>query len=209
MITVLIVDDHEVVRQGLRFLLDQQPDIEVVGECADGDSAITAVQAMTPAVVLLDLLMPGIGGLAALDHIKRTSPATAVVVLTSHVGDEYVLDAVKAGAISYMLKTAGVAEVLHAVRAASRGESILDPGVAARVLQEVRTPSLPLTGALTTRETEVLILIARGHPNKEIANRLCIGEETVKTHVSNMLAKLHLADRTQAAIFAHRTGLVQ
>jgi NarL family two-component system response regulator LiaR len=208
-IRVLIVDDHKVVRDGMQFLLAQEPDIEVVGQCADGREAVTEAAAALPAVVLLDLLMPGMDGLAALRRIKAESPATQVVILTSHTGEEHMFDAIKAGATSYLLKTAGAAEVIEAVRAAARGESRLDPAVAARVLQEVRSPSQPSAGGgLTPREIEVLTLLARGKSNRAIADQLYIGEETVKTHISNILSKLHLADRTQAAIYALRRGLV-
>jgi NarL family two-component system response regulator LiaR len=207
-IRVVIADDHKVVREGLPFLLDQQPDIEVVAECADGAEAIEQVRDRLPTVALLDLLMPGTDGLTALRRIKIDSPSTRVVILTSHTGEEHMFDAIKAGATSYLLKSAGVAEVLESVRAAARGESILDPVVAARVLEELRAPARTSTGALSPRELEVLTLLARGRANREIAARLFIGEETVKTHVSNILAKLHLADRTQAAIYALRQGLV-
>jgi NarL family two-component system response regulator LiaR len=202
-IRVLVVDDHKVVRQGLRFLLQQEPDIEVVGEAADGDQAIRAVSDQVPAVVLLDLLMPKTDGLTTLRAIKQVSPATQVVILTSHHGDEQLFDAIKAGAISYVLKTAGVDAVVESVRAAARGESVLDPIVAAKVLEEVRrTRPRDSPDELSKREIEVLGALARGRSNKEIAKDLSIGEETVKTHVSNILSKLHLADRTQAAIYA-------
>jgi NarL family two-component system response regulator LiaR len=206
-IRVVIADDHAVVREGLRFLLDQQAGIEVVEECADGGAALEAVRRHLPNVVLLDLLMPGVDGLTALRQISLESPATKVVILTSHVGEEHVLDAVRAGATSYLLKTASVAEVVESVRAAARGESVLDPSVAARVLQELRAPKAAPSG-LTPRELDVLTLVARGQSNREIGKRLYIGEETVKTHVSNILAKLHLSDRTQAAIYALQRGLV-
>jgi two-component system, NarL family, response regulator LiaR len=208
-IRVLIVDDHKVVRDGMRFLLDQEPEIEVVGQCDNGLDAVRMATALLPTVVLLDLLMPGLDGLAALGRIKADSPATQVVILTSYTGEEHMFDAIKAGATSYLLKTAGAAEVIEAVRAADRGESRLDPAVAARVLQEVRSPSHPAgAGGLTPREIEVLTLVARGQSNRVIAVQLFIGEETVKTHISNILSKLHLADRTQAAIYAIRRGLV-
>jgi NarL family two-component system response regulator LiaR len=210
-IRVLVVDDHKVVREGMRFLLDQEPGVEVVGQCADGREAVEAVSRLLPNVVLLDLLMPGIDGLAALRRIKTESPTTQVVVLTSHTGEEHMFDAIKAGATSYLLKTAGAREVIDAVRAAARGESLLDPSVAARVLEELRRPSpRPESPAsqLTPREIEVLTLVARGRNNRAIADQLFIGEETVKTHISNILTKLHLADRTQAAIYALREGLV-
>jgi NarL family two-component system response regulator LiaR len=211
MIRVLIVDDHKVVRDGMQFLLEQEPGIEVVGQCSDGREAVAAVQSLLPTVVLLDLLMPGLDGLAALRQIKAQSPATQVVVLTSHTGEEHMFDAIKAGAISYVLKTAGAREVIDAVRAAAEGESLLDPSVAARVLEELRGPShqaAPPGSQLTQREIEVLTLVARGRSNRAIGEQLYIGEATVKTHISNILTKLHLADRTQAAIYALRQGLV-
>jgi NarL family two-component system response regulator LiaR len=208
-IRVLIVDDHAVVRHGLRFLLRQQPDLEVVGEAADGDEAIASVREHVPAVVLLDLLMPKTDGMTALREIKRISPATQVVILTSHQGDAQLFDAIKAGAISYVLKTAGVETVVESVRAAARGESMLDPSVAARVLEEMRRlRDHEEVDQLSKREIDVLTALARGRSNKEIAGDLSIGEETVKTHVSNILSKLHLADRTQAAIYGLQQRLV-
>jgi len=209
-IRVLIVDDHTVVRQGLRFLLQQEPDISIVGEAEDGGQAISMVRDQVPAVVLLDLLMPNTDGLTALREIKRISPATQVVILTSHQGDDQLFEAIKAGAVSYVLKTAGVAAVVESVRAAARGESVLDPSVAAKVLQEMRRRrDRDPVDQLSPREIEVLTALARGRSNKEIAKELSIGEETVKTHVSNILSKLHLADRTQAAIYGLQQRLVR
>lgn len=209
MIRVLIVDDHTVVRQGLRFLLQQEPDIEVIGEAEDGGQAISMVRDQVPAVVLLDLLMPNTDGLTALREIKRLSPATQVVILTSHQGDDLLFEAIKAGAVSYVLKTAGVDAVVESVRAAARGESVLDPSVAAKVLQEMRRRrDRDPVDQLSPREIDVLTALARGRSNKEIARDLSIGEETVKTHVSNILSKLHLADRTQAAIYGLQQRLV-
>jgi len=208
MIRVLIVDDHSVVRQGLRFLLEHESDIEVVGDCPDGESAVKAVDNLVPNVTLLDLQMPGMGGIAALRQMKARSPSTQVIVLTSHQGDDLVFDAVRAGATSYLLKTAGVEEVVRAVHAAARGESVLDPSVAARVLQEMRGRDREPVDALSPREIDVLRALARGRSNKEIAAALHIGEETVKTHVSNILSKLHLQDRTQAAIYGLQKRLV-
>lgn len=201
MIRVLVVDDHKLVREGLRFLLQQEEGIQVVGECADGAEAGTAVRDLRPDVVLLDLLMPRVDGLAALPEIRAARPEARVVVLTSDQDDERVLEAIRAGASSYLLKTAGVEEVVRAVRAAARGESVLAPSVAARLVQEVRRERGAVDG-LSRREQDVLVLVARGRSNKEIAGELFIGEETVKTHVSNILAKLHLPDRRQAAIYA-------
>ncbi len=209
MIRVLIVDDHTVVRQGLRFLLQQEADIEVVGEAADGNEAIEVVREQVPAVVLLDLLMPNTDGLSALRVIKRISPATQVVILTSHQGDDQLFEAIKAGAISYVLKAAGVEAVVGSVRAAARGESVLDPSVAAKLLHEMRRRrDRDPVDQLSPREVDVLTALARGRSNKEIAQDLSIGEETVKTHVSNILSKLHLADRTQAAIYGLQQRLV-
>jgi NarL family two-component system response regulator LiaR len=210
-IRVLVVDDHKVVREGMQFLLEQEPDIQVVGQCSDGREAVEAVARLLPSVVLLDLLMPGLDGLNALRQIKAESPTTQVAILTSHTGEEHMFDAIKAGATSYLLKTAGAREVIDAVRAAAHGESLLDPSVAARVLEELRGPSRQApspVNQLTPREAEVLTLVARGRSNRAIGDQLFIGEETVKTHISNILAKLHLADRTQAAIYALRKGLV-
>jgi NarL family two-component system response regulator LiaR len=210
MIRVLIVDDHTVVRQGLRFLMQQEADIEVIGEAVDGSQAIDMVRNEVPAVVLLDLLMPNTDGLTALREIKRISPATQVVILTSHQGDDHLFEAIKAGAVSYVLKTAGVDTVVESVRAAARGESMLDPSVAARVLQEMRrSRDREQVDQLSRREVDVLTALARGRSNKEIAKDLSIGEETVKTHVSNILSKLHLADRTQAAIYGLQQRLVR
>jgi len=208
MIRVLIVDDHDVVRQGLRFLLDQEEGIEVVGDCPDGASAIKATAELVPAVLLLDLQMPGLDGIATLRQVKAASPTTQVIVLTSHQGDDLVFDAVMAGATSYLVKTTAVAEVVRAVRVAVSGESILDPSVAGRVLQEMRRGGGKAVDQLSPRELEVLAALARGRANKEIAGLLGISEETVKTHVSNILSKLHLADRTQAAIYGLQKRLI-
>lgn len=207
MIRVLVVDDHKLVRQGLRFLLQQEDGISVVGECADGAEALDAVRRLRPDVVLLDLLMPHLDGLAALPGLKAARPDLRIVVLTSDQDDERIVEAIRGGATSYLLKTAGVDEVVAAVRAAARGESVLAPSVAARLVKEVRRERTSVD-ALSKREQDVLILVARGRSNKEIARDLVIGEETVKTHVSNILAKLHLPDRRQAAIYALQRRLV-
>jgi len=209
-IRLLIVDDHKVVRQGLRFLLQHESDIDIVGEAADGEQAIALVRQHVPAVVLLDLLMPKMDGLTALRTIKEISPSTQVIILTSHQGDDELFDAIKAGALSYVMKTAGVDVVVESVRAAARGESLLDPSVAAKVLEEMRRGhDRDEVDPLSRREVEVLSALARGRSNKEIAKELSIGEETVKTHVSNILSKLHLADRTQAAIYGLQKRLVR
>jgi len=211
MIRVLIVDDHDVVRQGLRFVLDQEEDIEVAGECADGARAIARLGSLRPDVMLLDMVMPGTGGLDVLKAISDGSAGwrPAVIVLTSFQEDERVIEAVRAGALSYLPKTAAVDRVVAAVRAAARGGSVLEPGTAALLVRQVRDggQARPLD-VLSPRERDVLAGLARGRSNRQIARELGVGEETVKSHVSSILAKLNLADRTQAAIFGLQQGLV-
>jgi len=209
-IRVLIVDDHQVVRQGLRFMLEQEEGIEVVGDCADGTEAIAAVRKLRPTVVLLDLFLPGQDGISVLTQLKRERPDVEVLMLTSSTDDEHLLAALRAGALAYLRKTAGVEQIVGSVRAAARGESVLDPRIAARLVREVRTSAArraPLD-LLSPREREVLTVLARGRSNRQIAKELAITEETVKAHVSSILAKLHLADRTQAAIFGLQQRLV-
>lgn len=207
-ISVLIVDDHAVVRQGLRFLLEQQPDIIVVGESENGQQALQQVSELLPQVVLLDLIMPGMDGIKATRAIKRISPATQIIILTSYYEDDQIFNGIKSGALSYLLKDMGPQELINAVHAAARGESVLHPKVAARVLQEVKGEQHSALDDLTERELSVLTRIAHGRSNREIAADLGIGKQTVKTHVSNILSKLHLADRTQAAIYALQQRLV-
>jgi two-component system, NarL family, response regulator LiaR len=209
-IGVLIVDDHQLVRQGLRFLLEQEDGIQVVGECADGPSAVQAARTLGPTVVLLDLFLPGQDGLSVLAQIKQDRPATEVLMLTSSHDDQHLLAAIRAGALAYLPKTAGVDQVVASVRAAARGESVLEPRIAARLVREVREVAVrrrPLD-QLSPRELEVLAGLARGRANRQIARALGISEETVKAHVSSILAKLGLADRTQAAIFGLQQRLV-
>lgn len=208
MIQVLIVDDHAVVRQGIRFLLSQHPDIVVVGEGCDGVQAVTLTADLLPDVVLLDLLMPNMDGVTAVREIKRITPSTQIIVLTSYYEDDQIFGVIKAGALSYLLKDTDPHDLVAAVRAAAHGESILHPMVAARVLREMRQQSASPLQELTPRELEVLTRIARGRSNAEIAIDLGIGVQTIKTHVSNILSKLHLADRTQAAIYALQQRLV-
>ena len=205
---VLIVDDHAVVRQGLRFMLEQRPDMEIVGEAGDGEQAITLAADLLPDVVLLDLLMPNIDGITAVREIKRLVPSTQIIILTSYHEDEQIFQAIKAGALSYLLKDASAEELITAVRAAAQGESKLHPAVATRVLREMRQRQSALHNDLTPRELDVLKHIARGHSNPEIAAELVISEPTVRTHVANILSKLQLADRTQAAIYALQHRLV-
>ena len=208
MIQVLIVDDHAVVRQGIRFLLEQHPDLIVVGEGSDGAQAVTLAADLLPNVILLDLLMPNMDGVTAVREIKRITPSTQIMVLTSYYEDDQIFGVMKAGALSYLLKDISPPDLIAAVCAAARGESILHPIVAARVLREMRQQLQSSLQELTPRELEVLTHIARGRSNSEIAAGLGIGAQTVKTHVSNILSKLHLADRTQAAIYALQQRLV-
>ncbi|MFA1537803.1 response regulator [Actinomadura monticuli] len=209
MIRVLIVDDHEVVRQGLRFVLEQEPDIAIVGECADGHDAVRAIEAMLPDVVLLDMVMPGLDGLGVLRAIRDRPPDPAVIVLTSFLADDRTMEAVHAGALSYLPKTTAVDRVVEAVRAAAVGGSVLDPGVAALLVKRVREePDPGPLRVLSRREREVLAALSRGRSNREIARTLSLSEQTVKSHVSNILTKLGLQDRTQAAIFGLQQGLV-
>ena len=208
MIRVLLVDDHAVVRQGLRFMLERQPDIEIVGEGSDGEQAIHLAADHLPEVILLDLLMPKMDGITAIREIKRVTPATQVIILTSHYDDDLIFKAIQAGALSYQLKDISPQDLLAAVRAAAQGESRLHPLVAMRLLREVRERKQSPLKDLTPRELEILTLIARGRSNAEIAATLVISEGTVKMHVSNVLSKLHLADRTQAAIYALQQRLV-
>ncbi|MBL7162723.1 MAG: response regulator transcription factor [Anaerolineales bacterium] len=206
-ITVLIVDDHPIVRQGLRQLLEVQDDLQIVGEAEDGESAIEKISELLPDVVLMDLVMPGMTGVEATREIRQISPHTQVVVLTSLHEDALVFPAIKAGALSYLLKSSLPEEVIEAVRAASRHEARLHPRIAKRLMEEI-SGDAPSLESLTPREPEVLKLIAQGQDNREIAESLVISEKTVKTHVSNILSKLQLADRTQAAIFAIRQRIV-
>lgn len=208
MIRVLIVDDHAVVRQGLRFMLERQPDISVVGEGSDGEQAVALAEDLIPEVVLLDLLMPRMDGITAIREIKRLTPTTQIIILTSYHDDDLILNAIKAGALSYLLKDTGPQELIASVRSAAQGESRLHPIVATRLLREMHAHEQSPLNDLTPRELEVLANIARGLSNNEIANSLVISEGTVKMHVSNILSKLHLADRTQAAIYALQKRLV-
>ena len=207
MIRVLLVDDHAVVREGLRTFLELQDGIEVVGEAGDGAEGVAAAERLRPDVVLMDLVMPRLDGVGAMRELRRRVPDTRVIVLTSFTDEEKLLPALQAGAAGYLLKNAEPAELARAVRAAHAGEALLDPMVAARLLESIAEPRDAPREALTPREREVLALIGRGYANKRIALELGIAEKTVKTHVGHVLAKLGVSDRTQAALHAARAGL--
>jgi two-component system, NarL family, response regulator LiaR len=208
-IRLLIADDHPIVRKGLAALMDEQPDIQVVAEASDGREAIAAAREFQPDVILLDLMMPNVDGLAAIIKIKRDQPDARILVLTSYFEDDQVFPAIKAGALGYLLKDSAPQELLHAIREIARGQSALHPAIALKVIRELNHSSdlPPTTDPLTPRELEVLTLLGQGLSNAEIAARLTISERTVGTHISNILGKLHLASRTQAALYALRQGL--
>jgi len=212
-IKVLLVDDHKIVRQGVRAYLHTLKDIQVVAEADSGEAAVAAVTQHQPDVVLMDLEMPGaLDGIAATSQIRSLRPNTQVIVVTSHHHDEYIFPAVRAGAISYLLKDVEPDELAAAIRKAAQGEAVLDSRVASRIVHELqglhKDDVNPFT-ELSEREFEVLRLIAAGKSNAEIAQTLVIGESTVKTHISNILKKLHLEDRTQAAVYAWQEGIVR
>src|SRR5512136_897521 len=211
-ITIMIVDDHEMVRRGACSYLEVQPDISIVAQAGSGEEAVRLAQEFIPDVVLMDLVMPGMDGVEATRRVKSVSPRTQIIVLTSFHQDEYIFPALQAGAISYLLKDVKAADLLEAIRRAARGEATLHPRIAARVIKTFRSleprESTPFT-MLTEREMEVLKLIAKGYPNEKIAEQLVISVGTVKGHVSNILSKLHLVDRTQAAAYAWQQGIVR
>ncbi|HEX5166155.1 MAG TPA: response regulator transcription factor [Thermomicrobiales bacterium] len=205
-IRILIADDHSVVRQGLKMFLALDPELEVIGEAENGAEAVRLAGELQPDVVLMDLLMPVMDGITAIENIRATLPDIEVLAVTSVLEDTAVIRAIRAGAIGYMLKDTQADELCRAIKAAAAGQVQLSPEAASRLLREVRAPESP--EALTDRETDVLRLLARGLANKEIAQQLSIGEKTVKTHVSHILSKLGVASRTQAALYAARVGLV-
>jgi two-component system, NarL family, response regulator LiaR len=210
-IRVLIVDDHAVVREGLRTFLDLQDGIEVVGEAADGEQGIDEAERLHPDVILMDLVMPKLDGVGAMRELRTRAPDAHVIVLTSFLDDDRLMPAIGAGAAGYLLKDVEPAELARAIRAANAGDAILDPTVAARVVRAIAAgsiPSAPDQERLTRREHEVLTLLARGRSNKRIAYELGISEKTVKTHVGHVFAKLGVTDRTQAALLAVKEGLV-
>jgi two-component system, NarL family, response regulator LiaR len=205
-IRVLIVDDHAVVRQGLRIFLDMDPELAIVGEAADGVSAIRLARELRPDVVLMDLRMPVMDGTEATRVIRRELPETEVVALTSALEKSLVVQVVQAGAIGYLLKNTEAPQLREAIRAAAAGQVQLSPEAAAMLVREVRVPRSP--EHLTERETEVLQLVARGQSNKEIGRQLCISETTVKSHVKSIMEKLAAPSRVHAALYAVRVGLV-
>ncbi len=206
-IRVLIVDDHGVVREGLRTFLDLQDGIEVVGEAADGEEAVGEAERLHPDVVLIDLVMPKLDGVQAMRRLREQAPKARAIVLTSYLEDERLLPAIRAGASGYLLKSVQPQELARAVRAAAAGEVLIDPVVAARLVETLADGREDRAEQLTPREREVLALVGRGFANKRIASELGIAEKTVKTHVGNVLAKLGVADRTQAALYAARLDL--
>jgi len=208
-ISVLIADDHAVVREGLRGLITSEPGMVVVGEARDGVEAVREALALHPDVILLDLVMPRKDGLEAIQDIKNSNPEARILVLTSFADDDKVFAAIKAGAVGYLLKDSSPQELLQAVREVSQGESSLHPTIARKLIQELSQPSElpPAQDQLTAREVEVLRLLAQGLANQEIGEQLVISERTVRNHVSNILNKLHLANRTQAALYALKEGL--
>jgi NarL family two-component system response regulator LiaR len=209
-IRILIADDHAIVREGLRGLIASERGMELVGEAENGVDAVSKARTLQPDVILLDLVMPRKGGLEAIEEIKRDNPDARILVLTSFAEDDQVFPAIKSGALGYLLKDSSPHELLQAVRQVYRGESSLHPTVARKLIREINRPSdLPLVQEpLTEREVDVLRLVAQGLSNHEIGETLFVSERTVRTHVSNILGKLHLANRTQAALYALREGLV-
>ena len=209
-IRILITDDHAVVREGLRALIGIQPEMTVVGEAEDGNEAVELARSLQPDVILLDLVMPNKSGIEAIQEIKGENPDAHILVLTSFADDAQVFPAIKAGALGYLLKDSSPQDLLSAIRDVHRGKPSLHPNIALKVIQELNRPSQdlpPTEEPLTDRELDVLNLVAKGLSNLEISEKLVISERTVGTHVSNILDKLHLANRTQAALYALRKGI--
>jgi NarL family two-component system response regulator LiaR len=208
---VLFADDHGVVREGLRALITSAPGLELAGEARDGAEAVELARSTRPDVILLDMMMPRLDGLGAIKAIKEQDPEARIMVLTSFGDDDKVFPAIKAGALGYLLKDSSPAQLLRAIEEVSRGESSLHPTIARKLIQELKQPQeLPLSDdPLSEREVEVLQLVAEGHSNQEIADKLFVSERTVRNHVSAILGKLHLANRTQAALYALRKGIAK
>jgi NarL family two-component system response regulator LiaR len=208
-IRVLVVDDHPIVVKGTRALLEEFDDIEVVGDAQNGLVAIEENKKLQPDVILMDLIMPEMDGIEAIRSITEEQPNAKILVLTSFITDDKVFPAIKAGALGYLLKDSESDDLIKAIRQVYRGEPSLHPSIARKMLQELgrSTPEKPIPEPLTDRETEVLRLLAKGHDNQEIADKLVIAEVTVRTHISRILRKLHLANRVQATLYALREGL--
>jgi NarL family two-component system response regulator LiaR len=208
-IRILIVDDHTIVRKGLRALLAEMEDIQVVGEASNGREAIKQAESLTPDVILMDLVMPEGDGIEAIRYISTHQPKARILVLTSFIADDKVFPAIKAGALGYLLKDSDPEDLIRSIRQIHRGEPSLHPSIARKVLQELSqsVPQRPAPEPLTDREVEVLRLLAKGLGNREMAEQLVIAEVTVRTHISNILSKLHLANRVQATLYALREGL--
>ena len=210
LIKIIIADDHPLIRQGLRVVIEAQPDMELVAEASNGEQAIQQALALKPDIVIMDLQMPVKDGLAATREIAQTNPQVQVLVLTSFPDDDNVYTAIKAGAMGFLLKDSSAEYLLDAIRTVSRGESVLHPTIARKLMQEIRQPPRlpPTTEPLTPREVEVLGCLTQGMANQQIARQLSISVRTVSTHVRNILDKLHLANRTQAALYALDQGIV-
>jgi NarL family two-component system response regulator LiaR len=208
-ISIVVVDDHAVVRKGIQALLATEPDLEVVGEGEDGSQAVSLYEQLEPDLLLMDLLMPKMDGIEAIRRIKEKHPDAKILILTSFAADEHVFPAIKAGALGYLLKDTDPEHLVGAIRQVNGGDSSLSPTIARKVLEEIFRPTdQPLSAdPLTRRELEVLKVLAKGRSNKDIAGELSISETTVRTHVSNILAKLHLASRTEAALYALKEGM--
>lgn len=210
-IRLLIADDHAIVREGLRALIATEPGLELVAEASDGIEAVSKVHALKPDVILLDMMMPRKDGLGAIEEIMKDQPSARILVLTSFAEDDKVFPAIKAGALGYLLKDSSPQELLQAIRNVYQGEASLHPTIARKLMRELnQPPSLPpTTDPLTEREVEVLRLVAQGLSNDDIAEKLVVSERTVRTHVSHILDKLHLANRTQMALYAVREGIAK
>lgn len=208
-IRILIADDHAIVREGLRALLSTEPDLELVAEATDGVQAVSKVSALKPDVILLDMVMPRMDGHEAIVEIKKNWPEARIIVLTSFSDDEKVFSAIRSGALGYLLKDSSPQDLLHAIHTVANGEGFLSPTIASKVIREINQPPKlpPSRDPLTAREMEILKHVAQGLTNDEIAERLVVSERTVRTHVSNILAKLQLANRTQAALYALKEGI--